>query len=107
MKQEQAEERPGELAPRSRAIERDYLTALADLVPLETWREICLKTIEDAKYGDPKARDWLARYLIGPKPLTLLDLAADERAVFNAADEIERERKSREKMRLLDGLLSS
>jgi hypothetical protein len=106
MKKEQ-EGRPGEQVQRSRAIERDYLTALADLVPLETWREICQKTIEDARNGDPKARDWLARFLIGPKPLALLDLAADERADFSVVDEIERERKSREKMRLLDGLFSS
>jgi hypothetical protein len=88
-------------APPRRPVERDYLAALADLVPLDAWREICRKTVEAAKEGDPKARDWLARYLIGPEPTKLLALAADETAGFSTADLIDRERASREMTRFL------
>jgi hypothetical protein len=89
--------------PPRRAVERDYLAALADLVPLDTWREICQKTVDAAKAGDPKARDWLARYLIGREPMKLLALAADENAGFSTADLINRERDSREMIRILSG----
>jgi hypothetical protein len=84
-----------------RAIERDYLVALAEAVPVEKWREICLATVEAAKAGDPKARDWLTRYLIGDSPMKLLHLAADERSAYSADTEIDRESKSREQMRQL------
>jgi hypothetical protein len=87
-----------------RAVERDYLAALADLVPLDTWREICRQTVEAAKAGDPKARDWLARYLIGKEPMKLLDVAADETAGFSTADLIDRERAQREWIRRLSGV---
>jgi hypothetical protein len=106
MKNGQPPEVPDSPPRPRRAFESEYLAALADLVPLNTWRKICRKAIEDAKYGDPKARDWLARYLIGPDPLRLLHLAADEESAYGVVDEIERERKSRERMRLLDRLCS-
>jgi hypothetical protein len=87
--------------PDRRAVERDYLAVLADLVPLDSWREICRKTVEAAKAGDPKARDWLARYLIGPEAMRLLYLAADEMVGYSAEAEIDREAKSREQSRIL------
>ena len=62
----------------ARAIESDYLRALSDRLSLETWGEICDKAIEQAKEGEPKAREWLARYAIGAEPLSLLELAANE-----------------------------
>jgi hypothetical protein len=102
---EQPHERATDPTPR-RAVERDYLAALADLVPLETWREICRQTVEAARAGDPKARDWLARYLIGDSPMKLLHLAADERAAYSPDDEIDRESKSRQEWRLLSDACS-
>jgi len=51
-------------AKQRRAVEADYLRALSDACPLDTWQEICAKTIEQARAGDAKARDWLARYLL-------------------------------------------
>ena len=62
----------------ARAIESDYLRALSDRLSLETWGEICDKAIEQAKEGEPKAREWLSRYAIGAEPLSLLELAANE-----------------------------
>src|SRR5262245_10415715 len=95
----------GPTRPRG-TVEREYLAALADVVPLETWREICQATVERAKAGDPKARDWLARYLIGEKPPKLLDLAADELTGHTAEAEIRQEGKSRENRRLILSSLS-
>jgi hypothetical protein len=95
----------GPTTPR-RPVERDYLAALADLVSLETWREICQRTVEAAKAGNPKARDWLARYLIGPDPMGLVDMAADERAGFSTDELVERVRQSRQRMRALSNALS-
>jgi hypothetical protein len=37
---------------------------LAGCTP-EDWREIVGKAVEAAKGGDAKAREWLARYLVG------------------------------------------
>jgi hypothetical protein len=48
-----------------RVTERDYLAALADEVPMESWRAICRRAVNDALAGDAKARDWLSRYLLG------------------------------------------
>ena len=106
MRNETRSQPKGEPAPARRAVERDYLAALADLVPLDAWREICRQTVEAAKAGDPKARDWLARYLIGPSPMKLLELAADESAVFSSADLIEREARSRGQRRALTEALT-
>jgi hypothetical protein len=89
-----------------RAIEREYLVVLADAVPLDTWREICQAAVETAKAGDPKARDWLARYLIGSQPLNLVALVADERAACSTEEEVERERRSRFQTRLLSDACS-
>lgn len=64
--------------------ERTYLAALRDACPPETWREIVLKAVEDAKAGDPKARDWLASYLAGKPGTEATSLHA--LAVETAAD---------------------
>jgi hypothetical protein len=61
-----------------RAIERDYLVALADIVPPETWKQVCQRALDDALQGDGVARAWLARYLIGEDSPRLIRIAADE-----------------------------
>ena len=48
-----------------RATERHYLAVLAEEVPLETWRAISRRAVADAKKGDAKAREWIAKYLLG------------------------------------------
>jgi hypothetical protein len=63
-----------------RPIERQYLAALSDAVTLDDWQAVCRRALEDAKAGDAKARDWLARYVLGEHPMKLLHLAAAESA---------------------------
>jgi hypothetical protein len=57
---------PGGPGRPRRVTEKDYLAVLAEEVPPETWRAICRRAAADAKDGDAKARDWIARYLLGP-----------------------------------------
>jgi hypothetical protein len=56
---------PGGPGRPRRVTELDYLAALAEAVPLETWRAICRRAGADALAGDHKAREWIARYLLG------------------------------------------
>ncbi len=91
----------GESSHARRPVERDYLATMADLVPLDTWREIRRETVEVAKAGDQKARDWLALYLIDQKSMNLLELAADESAELSSVDLIAREARSREQRQAL------
>jgi hypothetical protein len=90
---------PGGPGRPRRAVERDYLAALSTAVPLEEWREIVKAAVAAAKQGDAKARDWLCRYLIGEKPLTLTDLAADEAVELDAERDILERMARREKDR--------
>ena len=48
----------------SRTVEAQYLIALRESVPLETWGKICETAVAQAVAGDAKAREWLANYLI-------------------------------------------
>jgi hypothetical protein len=61
---------------------------LSATVSLEDWRAIVQAAVASAKDGDAKAREWLARYLLGEKPLTLTALAADEAAGLDAERDI-------------------
>lgn len=47
-----------------RPVEESYLLAITAACPVETWERICAKAVEDAMSGDPKAREWLSRYLV-------------------------------------------
>src|SRR5262245_5277425 len=60
-----------------RAVEAEYLAALADAVPLARWRRIVNATADLAEKGDAKSREWLARYLLGAEPPSLVALAAE------------------------------
>lgn len=46
--------------------ERRFLEITQETVTFDDWREIIIKTKEQAKRGDPVARKFLAEYLIGP-----------------------------------------
>jgi hypothetical protein len=70
--------RPGPGRPR-RAVERDYLATLADAVPMDRWRAIVDRAVDNASQGDAKARQWISEYLIGkPSGDGLTKLAAAE-----------------------------
>jgi hypothetical protein len=49
-----------------RATEKEYLAALTEVCSVEQWRLICRRAVADAKRGDPAARSWIAKYLLGP-----------------------------------------
>jgi hypothetical protein len=61
-----------------RPIEREYLATLNAAVPLDTWQAICQRAADDALAGDAKARDWLAKWLLGLESRLLTTLAAEE-----------------------------
>lgn len=74
---------------------------LMERCPLDTWAEICDAAIRDAKRGDPAARAWLAKYLVGepghqaPAPLKVViqqlvgrDEALDKAAVILAEPDL-------------------
>jgi hypothetical protein len=90
---------PGGLGRSRRAVEREYLAQLAEACPPETWRQVCQRAVDDARAGDAKARDWLARYLFGAEPPRLLALAADEADAFTPDQEVALEQKVRQEAR--------
>jgi hypothetical protein len=64
-------------APSRRSVEAEYLAVLADAVPLTRWRRIVNATADLAEKDDAKSREWLARFLLGEKPPSLVGLAAE------------------------------
>ena len=71
-----------------RLVERDYFEALAQAITLDVWCEIIDRQISDAKSGDTKARDWIARHVLGPTPMTLTTLAEKEALGIEPIDEV-------------------
>jgi len=61
-----------------RPIEREYMATLNAAVPLDTWQAICMRAADDTVAGDAKARDWLAKWLLGLESRLLTVLAAEE-----------------------------
>jgi len=61
-----------------RRTQSDYMAALLDRVPLETWGGVIDATVAKAKDGDAQARAFLASYLVGkpqhdaPEPLAVM-----------------------------------
>jgi hypothetical protein len=95
---------PGGPGRPRRAVEADYLAALSDRVPLESWRAIVAKAREQAESGDAKVREWLATYLVGrSRDGALLDLAASELAGY---DPVEAQRGSFDLRKALLGALA-
>jgi hypothetical protein len=79
---------PGGPGRPRRAIEADYLAALSEAVPIESWRAVIAKAVEQARDGDSKARAWLGAYLIGkPTGDALLKLAAAELAGYDPVED--------------------
>ena len=71
-----------------RAVEREYLAALADELTLDRWRRIVRGAIDEAENGDPKAREWVAKYALGTTPPTLAALAVADAAGVTPDDEV-------------------
>lgn len=82
---------PGGPGRPRRLVEHDYLRALTEAVPMETWQRIIATAVSKALEGDDKARAWLSRYLLGDGLPTLVRLAALE---AEGIDPIESERDS-------------
>ena len=51
------------------AKEHKYLATLASVCTIDAWHAICRRAVKDAKLGDHRARNWLAKYLIGDRQL--------------------------------------
>jgi len=51
-----------------RRVEEDYLRSLADAVSLDRWGKIVERAVTDAEQGDWRAREWLAKHVLGPDP---------------------------------------
>jgi hypothetical protein len=64
------------------------LAALADAVTIDDWRQVVGQAKADALAGDSKAREWLAKYLLGAQPMKLTDLTADEVAGIDEAEAV-------------------
>jgi hypothetical protein len=101
-----------------RPIEREYLATLNAAVPLETWQAICKRAADDALAGDARARDFLAKWLLGVEARPLTRLAAEVRDSDSAAvadaevdqrrQKIDDDRESAEAMKKsLEGLMAS
>lgn len=59
-------------------IERDYLATLRSVVTMDVWRSIVQKAAEDAQDGNPQARAWVTRIVLGAQPMSLTALAVRE-----------------------------
>ena len=93
---------PGGPGRPRRAVERDYLQTLSDVVKPEDWRRVVTQALQDAQSGDPRAREWLSRYLMGPEPAKLIDLAVSERRGVTSEDAVAamvEEQEQREQLR--------
>lgn len=82
-----------------RASEVSYMLAVAEVVPVERWRGIVEQVATAAENGDHKAREWLARLLLGADPGRLSEVLAGVLADgehFRVSDAIEAREKAAE-----------
>ncbi|HLZ73340.1 MAG TPA: hypothetical protein VKV26_25830 [Dehalococcoidia bacterium] len=97
---------PGGPGRPRRETERAYLSIISEACPPETWRQIVERAVDRAKYGDAKAREWLASYLVG-KPArnatTLHALAVEAEA---GSDPVALEAKARRGQDQMSDLLA-
>lgn len=63
--------------PKGKPIDQfKYLRKMGAAVSATEWREIIRRAVEQAKRGDPRAREWLSDYLMG-KPPQQVDIGSD------------------------------
>lgn len=65
---------PGRPKKITRVPEADYIKATIDTVTVERWRVIVQTAVTQAEAGDSKARDFLAKFLLGQDPATVTEL---------------------------------
>ncbi len=70
-------------------IERDYLEALRERVTVQVWSGIVNKAVELAESGDPQARAWITKLVLGLQPMSLTALAVRESLHVDSFGEIE------------------
>lgn len=78
-----------------RRTQTDYMAALLDRVPLETWGEVIDATVAKARDGDAQARAFLAAYLVGkptteaatPLAITMQRVSGDDSLVDTLTDD--------------------
>ncbi|MDD2321316.1 MAG: hypothetical protein PHO83_14825 [Geobacteraceae bacterium] len=56
---------PGGPGRPSRQTEYQYLRAISEICPVDTFKEIVTAAVDAACRGDDKARIWLSSYLVG------------------------------------------
>lgn len=64
---------------KKKAVERDYVKIITDVVSPSKWRGVVEKAYLQALAGDAYARRWLSEYIIG-KPPQILELRGGEAA---------------------------
>ena len=84
--------------PKGKPIDQfKYLKKMGAAVSATEWREIIRRAVEQAKRGDPRAREWLSDYLMGKPPQqvdvtsngeTIVDNVQTDRALSALADAI-------------------
>ncbi len=102
---------PGGPGRPRRQTETAYLQSMLKVVTLDTWESIVTAAVEAAKAGDHKAREWLARYLVGepetiaPKPTAAIiaELLDTDEALDKAAKELASPAISRRRYPILHG----
>jgi len=47
------------------AREQKFLETMSSVCNLSDWQEICERAVTDAKAGDHRAREWIAKFLVG------------------------------------------
>lgn len=62
----------------SRQTELDYLRATSAACSVEDWTQIVARAVTDARAGNAKAREFLAKYVLGSAPILSELLAWDE-----------------------------
>jgi hypothetical protein len=80
---------PGGPGRPRREVERRYLKALAGNVPLQEWRRIVRRAVEQAEEGDAAARAWLSKHLTGDNPVELHEDLAELRAALQKVKEVQ------------------
>jgi hypothetical protein len=75
---------PGGPGRPRRPVEHEYLARLNAVVTLDVWQQIVERAVQDALEGESKARDFVAKYVLGDDTLSLLELAINERAGMTA-----------------------
>lgn len=69
-----------------RKTEWSYLRSTTSACSLEDWQQIVTRAVADAKNGNAKAREFLARYVLGNAPV-LSELTALDEIGLDPVDE--------------------